>query len=108
MFIDSMQTMPHLMDLTQMRRKDLLRYLKEVHSTVGSSQDYIRFPMLTTTNSLLGISIKQVGIWNHSLLMTCPIGMCAEVGDDFGMRLIQAISEPVSTPSTKCFSQFAA
>ena len=81
--------------------EDLLRYLKEVHSIVGSSQDYIRSPMLTTTNSLLGISIKQVGIWNHSLLMTCPIGMCAEVGDDFGMRLIRAISEPVSTPSTE-------
>ena len=31
----------------------------------------------------LGFPIKQVGIWNHSLLMTCPIGMCAEVGDDF-------------------------
>jgi hypothetical protein len=33
--------------------------------------------------------------------------MYAEVDDDFGTRLIQAISEPVSTPSTRYFSQFA-
>ena len=103
MFIASMQTTLHLMDLTQMMKRALLLYPKEALSTVGFFQDYIRSPMLITTNSLLGISIKQVEIWNHSLSTTCPIGTFAEVVDDFGMRLIQAISEPVNTPFTRCF-----
>ena len=101
-----MRTMLHWMALTLMMKRALLLYPREALSTVGFFQDYIRSPMLITTNLLLGISIKQGEIWNHSLSTTCPIGMFAEVGDDFGMRLIQAISEPVNTPFTRCYLLF--